>query len=552
MPGDNNGLDRRQLLSGGLAIGAGIVGASVFGPAFAVEPGKADSTLLRAPEPNPKRGGTFRTAFGATTAHNDIHQGGSYNILTQMYDGLVSRNLADGLQTIAPSLAKSWDISSDRTIYTFHLRGGVKFHDGTPFSSDDVAATFNRIISPPDNVVSIYKDQLSRVQKVRALDPLTVEFVLSEPWTPFLDVIAGPAMVIYSKKAIDENRSDLRKVMAPGTGPFVFDRHRVGEVWEFNRNKNYWNPELPYIDRLRMLNVPGWVDRGTAVMTDQADFSWNVSPQTWEEGTKRSDIRGTQLSCLNSHTLTLNNARKPFDNPLVRRAIHLAVSRQHMIQALSTQEPVFVSRWMPNVPPYAMPEEEILKLPGYRADKKQDIEQARDLLSDAGYPDGFGNVEMITASVTQWADINAPTFQDELKRTLKIQSRIRLVERGLLPETYKSGNFDMIQEAGYQSTFVDPTVLWTNNLRTGASSNWARYSNPKLDAIIDQVNGSSDEAARKQLFRQGMDLLDENPPFYLIGFCKHSPMWQSRVRGLAMDKRTFSEWGRLDTVWLDQ
>jgi peptide/nickel transport system substrate-binding protein/oligopeptide transport system substrate-binding protein len=188
----------------------------------------------------------------------------------------------------------------------------------------------------------------------------------------------------------------------------------------------------------------------------------------------------------------------------------------------------------------------------YRAEKEKDIEEARALLAEAGYPDGFGGVEMITASVPQWADINAPTFQDELKRTLNIDSTIRLVERGLLSEEYKNGNFDMIQETGFESTFVDPTILWTNNLRTGASSNWARYSNPDLDLIIDQLNSEADETVRQKLFDAGMDLLDANPAFYMIGFCEHSPMWQSRVRGLAMDQRTFSQWGHFDTVWLDQ
>ena len=508
--------------------------------------------MMKAPEPNPKRGGVLRTAWGATTAHTDIHQGGNNTVLIQLYDGLITKNLATGLRGFVPALATKWDVSPDGKVYTFSLREGVKFHDGTPFTSADVVATFTRIISPPSGVVSIYKDELAPVAGVDAPDAKTARFTLKNAWAPFIEVIASPSMIVYPKKALDENNGDLKKVIAPGTGPFVFKDHKVGEQWTFERNPNYWNPELPYVDRLEMLHVAAWNDRGAAVMTDQASFSWNVSPQLWEDAIKRSDLGGAQIPCLNSHTVMVNNTRKPFDDPRVRRAIHLAVSRQNMFQAISTQEPVFLSRWMPYASPFSPPNAELEKLPGYRADKDADIAEAKKLLAAAGYPEGFENVEIVTPSVAQWAEINTPAFQDELKKTLNIRAKIRLVERGVLSEEYKGGNWDMLLEGAFQSNYIDPTVLWTSHLRTGASINWSRYSNPKLDTIIDQLNVETDDAKRKALFGQGMDLLDENPPFYLIGFCAHSPLWQSYVKGMAMDKRLHVEWGRLDTVWIDK
>lgn len=508
--------------------------------------------MMRAPEPNPKRGGVLITAWSATTAHNDIHQGASSSILIHLYDGLVAKNLATGLRGIVPSLATRWDVSPDGKVYTFSLRDGVKFHDGTPFSSADVVATFTRIISPPEGMASVFRDELAQVAAVEAIDPRTVRFTLKNAWSPFLEVLANPAMVVYSQKAIGENNGDLRKVMAPGTGPFVFKDHRVGEKWVFERNPNYWNPDLPYVDGLEMLHVAAWNDRGAAILTEQAHLSFNVSPQTWEEGISRQGIGGSQLPCLNSHTVMVNNQRKPFDDPRVRRAVHLAVSRQNMIKAISTQEPAFLSRWMPYASPFAMPTDQLEKQPGYRADKDADIAEARRLLAEAGHPDGFENVELVTASVSQLAEINTPTFQDELRRTLNIRSKIRLVERGLLSEEYKNGNWDMLLEGAFQSTYIDPTVLWTTHLRSGASINWSRYANPQFDAIVDQINVEGDEQKRRELFNRGMDLLDENPPFYLIGFCAHSPMWRSYVKGLNLENRLHTEFGRLDTVWLDK
>jgi peptide/nickel transport system substrate-binding protein len=513
-----------------------------------VQPGE----LMKAPEPNPKRGGILRTAWGATTAHYDIHQGGNNNILIQTYDGLIHKNLMTGLRGVVPALATKWEASPDGKTYTFTLRDGVKFHDGTPFTSADVVATFNRIINPPSGMVSVFKDELAQVSGVDAPDAKTARFTLKAPWTPFLEVIASPSMIVYSKRAIDENGGDLRKVVAPGTGPHKFKDYKTGEQWTLERNPSYWNPELPYIDGIEALHVAAWNDRAAAVMTEQANFSWNVSPQLWEDAIKRPDLGGSQIPCLNSHTVMINNTRKPFDDPRVRRAIHLAVSRQNMFQAISTQEPVFLSRWMPYASPFSPPNSELEKLPGYRADKDADIAEAKKLLEAAGFPNGFENVEIVTPSVAQWAEINTPAFQDELKKTLNIRATIRTVERGVISEEYKNGNWDMLLEGAFESNYIDPTVLWTARLKTGASQNWSRYSNPQLDAIIDQLNAETDEAKRKQLFNQGMDMLDQNPPFFLIGFCAHSPLWRSYVKGMSMDKRLHVEWGRLDTVWLDK
>ncbi|HEY3108014.1 MAG TPA: ABC transporter substrate-binding protein, partial [Chloroflexota bacterium] len=245
------------------------------------------------------------------------------------------------------------------------------------------------------------------------------------------------------------------------------------------------------------------------------------------------------------------------DNPLVRRAVHLASNRQNYFKSWETGEPIFLSRWMPNGSPYATPVEQIEKMPGYRPDKTEDIATARKLMAEAGYPNGFDGVDLVTPEVALWAQVSAPAFQEDLKKALNIGSKIRIVERGVLSEAYQKGDFGVLLESGYSSGQFDPTVLWTTNLKTGASSNWARYSNPALDKLIEQVNVEMDETKRRALFAQGMDMLDENPPFYMIGFCNHSPMWNKRVRGLNLDgegpiKRSYSDFGRVDTAWIDK
>ncbi len=505
---------------------------------------------MRAPEPSPKRGGTLRTAYGITVANYDFHQGGG-GPLVMAFDNLVTQNMTDGLATIVPELAKSWEISEDGKTYTFKMRDGVNFHDGTPFSAEDVVATYQRIISPPQDMVSVYRESMAVVDKVELVDPMTMRFVLKHPWRPFLGALTGVNMVIYSKKSLEDNKGDMRKVIAPGTGAFIYKEYKQAERWVFERNPNYWNKELPYVDRVEMLHVPAWTDRGTTVISDQADFSWNVSKDMFDEGQRRSDIVGTRIlpHFGAAYHVEINNKKKPFDDPRVRKAIHLAVNRQNLIKVYAGQEFITMDRWTSHANDYAMPIAEIEKLPGYRPDKTADIDAAKKLLADAGYADGF-DAELMSADVAPHAQIMAPAFQDQLKKALNIRTTIKVAERSLLIESLNSGQFDMQLSTDYGTDIPDPELMWTRQLKTGGSQNTSKYSNPKFDAVLEKLSTELDDAARQKLFLEGMDILDEDPPFLMMGFADHLPMWRSKVHGIVANWR-HTQWGRLHTVWLD-
>ncbi len=512
----------------------------------------AATGVLRAPEPNPKRGGTLKVAVGVTTPHFDIHQGAATHVLCHMYNNLVRWNLADGLRSIIPDLAQRWEVSADGLVYTFYLRDGVKYHDGTPFGADDVVASYTHISSPPQGIVSPNAQLFSMVDKIEAVDRLTARFKLKEPRAYFMELLADPAGVIYSKKALDENNQDLRKVIAPGTGAFVFKEHKQAERWVLDRNPNYWEPDLPYVDSMEWLHVPAWTDRGTAVLTGQADLSWNVSFETWDEGQKRKDIvQVNKLPNFGAYAVLFNTKKKPFDDPRVRRAIHLAVSRQDLITAFQTQEWISLTRWIPHGDKFATPQDEIAKLPGFRPDKADDITAAKKLLADAGFSSGIGQVELLSASVAPHAEVMAPAFQDQLKRTLGIETRIRVAERALLSEEQKAGNFEMVLDTpGHILSDVSP--LGNTYWKTGGSRNWGSYANTEFDGLLRQYDAEVDEGKRRQMASQLQNMLDENPPWYLIGFTFHLPMWRGNVKGLALDNRAFAQWGHMETAWIDK
>ncbi len=523
------------------------------GTRAAATPVANDAGRLVSPDPNPKRGGTLRMAFGVTTSNYDLQQGAAASVLCHIYSQLVRLNIVDGLKTIVPDVTERFDIAPDGLTYTFKLRGGVQFHDGTTLSADDVTATYNRMIFPPQGVVSLLKDRFSAVGKVETTDPLTVKFTLKQPSPIFLLVLTDPTQAIYAKKTLEANNNDLRKVqLAPGTGPFMFKEYKEAEKWTLVKNPNYWNKDLPYLDAIELLHVAAWSDRGTAVLTGQADLSWNVSKETYDEGAKKPDVTKTnRVGAFGAYQVLINTKVKPFDDPRVRRAINLALNKQGLIEAFRTQEQIDLSRWAPHGGAFATSREEIAKLPGYRPDKTQDLADAKKLLTEAGFPNGIPGVELLCASVAAHAEIMAPAIQDQLKRALGIEIKIRVAERSLLVEDEKAGRFTLVLDTP-GGPISDISPIANTYFKTGGSQNFGAYSNAKFDDALKQADAELDNTKRRALIDQLQDLLDQDPPWLFIGYTDHLLMWRAYLKGLALDKRVQLEWGRVDTAWLDK
>ena len=272
---------RRDFLKNATAAAAGTYGLS---PAFALAapvPEKFDGSgfKLKAPEPNAKSGGVLRHGMPLRAPHFDIHQAGTIFILGAtacMFDNLIRRDPNDGAKTIIPDLAHSWEIASDGQTYTFHLRQGVQFHDGAELTSEDVKATYDRIAKPPAGV-SIPRSVLFKaVREIKARDKYTVEFKLSEP-RPIdfmMSAFASGWNVIVRKKTLEDNNYNLRKVVTyPGTGPFRSVRRVENELWVMERNPNYWNKGLPYLDGIEFYHVlPFSPEMGSAILSGRVDY----------------------------------------------------------------------------------------------------------------------------------------------------------------------------------------------------------------------------------------------------------------------------------------
>src|SRR5215813_4315660 len=396
-----SGVDRRTFLKRAGATGAGAVIASrisTTGRAIA-----QDATVR--PDPAAKRGGTLRYGILSAAAHFDVHQSGTVaNIGPQspMYDTLIRRSPKDG-QTIIPDLAQRWEISPDGKKYTFHLRKGVKFHDGADFTADDVKATYERICRPPKGVVIPRTPLFATVGDIVVVDPHRIEFRLTEarPKAYMLGAFASGWNIIVRKKTLEEHGGNLRQVMNyPGTGPFRHVSRKDKEIWVMDRNPDYWNKGLPYVDRLEVYHMfPFSPELGSSFLSGKVDYARLLDPVSWR---KAKEMPGVTTAAFNQSVIQAywtNMKRKPFADPRVRRAIHLAMDRPTLVEVVKDTAPMQVGGFVYPFHDYSTPRAELEKRLGYQKDPKAAVQEARRLMKEAGYPQGIKGLDFVVRDI---------------------------------------------------------------------------------------------------------------------------------------------------------
>lgn len=541
----------------GTSAAATSSGAGASAPTAPAAARSAD--MVAALEANARKGGVFTIAGPGDPAHFDLDQSPSLvNLWPQspMYDNLIRFNPLDGGQTIIPDLATKWEVSPDGLTYTFHLRPGVKFHDGTPFTAEDVIATFERRRNPPSGVVSIRQELFKPIEKMDAPDPNTVRFTLSAPRGYFLEALATGWSVIFSKKSLEQNKFDLRRVPdSPGTGAYRFKSYNAGEKWVLERNADYWNPNVPYVERMERLIVPDGKDQGTAVLAGRADYADNPSIDTHLEAQKKAGDVGTVLHRATwAWTVTFNAQKPPFNDARVRRAVHLAINRQQLAEIYRLAAAIDMgTRWVQPGSPLATRADDVLKLPGWRAAKDADLAEAKKLMAAAGLPNGIKDLVILNRGTSgAGLEVWAPAFQDMLKQTLQIESVIRPVETSVYWDSVRGGDFHMtiLQPAG---AINDPSDYWSQWFKTNGPQNYGNWSNPAFDDLLSKVDAELDAEKRRGLVAQAEDLLDQECPMFMHGWMSIPRIWRTPVKGVDQQHIQGSYLVvRYDTIWLDR
>jgi ABC-type transport system substrate-binding protein len=558
-PSNAPGWRRRALLQAGAAALMGGYGlAPRYGLAADV-PLEFDGSKfkLAAPEPNPKSGGVLKYGILNRPPHFDVHQSGTVgNIGTQgcMFDNLIRRDPRDSGKTIIPDLAHSWQIAKDGKTYTFHLRQGVEFHDGTPFTADDIKATFDRIRQPPSGV-SIPRTPLFRaVSEINVRDKHTVEFKLAQPRSVnfMMSAFASGWNVIFSRKTLEEHQYNLRRVLnIPGTGPFKTVRRVENEVWVMEKNKNYWNAGLPYLDGIEVYHLlPFSPELGSAILSNRIDYGRAMDPVTRRRAAATPGMSTAQFYQSVIHAVWTNVKRKPLDDARVRRALHLVLDKAVLVDVVKDVAPLMTGGFLYPFSEFATPKEEMAKRLGYQADSAAAIREAKSLLAAAGVGSAMRPLDFMVRDLNHHK-LFGQAIQAMLKE-VNVQTNIRTVVESTWFGDVANGNYDLAMGA-IVSTLLDPSDYFNAWYRTNGPQNYSFWDNAPFNALVDEIDTEVDAAKRKELVRKAEAIMEQDPPLLPVAWENIIDIYYNYVKG-HNPKDYFGMYDvvRFDTFWLDK
>jgi peptide/nickel transport system substrate-binding protein len=532
----------------------GVAGAASTAPAFLRSRAEAQETPAR--DPAAKRGGTLRYGVHTAPAHFDVHQSGTVaNIGAQspMYDTLIRRDPRDG-QTIIPDLAHKWEVSPDGKKYTFHLRKGVKFHDGADFTAADVKATYDRIVRPPKGVVIPRSSLFTAVGEIVALDSHRIEFRLTEP-RPQAFMLAAFACgwnVIVRKKSLDDNQGNLRQVMNyPGTGPFRHVSRKDKEVWIQERNPNYWNKGLPYVDHLEVYHLaPFSPELGSAFLSGKIDYARLLDPISWRKAKEMPGVTGAAFNQSVIQAFWMNQKKnKAFQDVRVRRAIHLAMDRHVLVDVVKDTAPMQIGGFVYPFHEASTPKAELEKRLGYQKDPKAAIQEAQRLMKEAGYGQGLKGLDFVVREANTFK-LWAVAIQAMLKENLNVECNLRVVQISQWFEEAAAGNFDLAISA-IVSSVMDPSDYFEAWYGKNGPQNYAGWTNEQFHSLARNIEREVDDSKRKPMIRQAEEILEKDPPLIPVAYEQIYDAWYNRVHGQNPSKYFgIYDVVRWDTVWM--
>jgi peptide/nickel transport system substrate-binding protein len=451
----------------------------------------------------PRKGGTLNFAVNAEPPNYDCHANTSFAFVHPVaphYSTLLKFD-APNYPKVVGDLAESWQVSPDGLTYTFKIRSGVKFHDGSALSSADVKASYDRIVKPPAGVVSIRQAAYDDVAAIEAPDPQTVVFKIKAPDPSLLANLASPWNCIYSAAKLGQDPKFPEKNIL-GTGPFKFVEHVAGSHWVGQRNEDYFIKGQPYLDGYRAVFM-----RGAAIINaiQGAQVLAEFRGQTPAERDKLKSALGDKITVQESPwvcnlVIGFNAEKKPFDDVRVRRALSLAIDRWQGSEALSK---IAIVRGVGATlrPGYdlAAGNAELEAMPGFSRNIAASRAEAKKLLAEAGHPNlKFKflnrNVPMPYTPVgvfliDQWRQVGVTVEHEQLET--------RLYQAALSGGNYEVG-------LDFNCDFMDePNLQLLKYLSADKSPiNYGRYQDRKMDELYDKQKRAADPKQRAAILRE--------------------------------------------------
>mgnify|MGYP002713058718 FL=1 len=465
----------------------------------------------------------------AVTAVND------FRILMNVYDGLVRYKA--GTLEVEPALATAWEISTDGTVYTFSLRDGVTFHDGSAFDAEAVVFNFERMLKDDHP----YHDTgpfplsffFSAVQTVEAVDPKTVKFTLNEPYAPFLSNLAYPTGLIVSPAAVKQHGKEFGRHPS-GTGPFRFAEWRANEAVVIEKNQGYWDGDAAS-NAIVYRPITDANTRVAEMLAGGIDLMVEVPP------TALSQFRGDSFKVVEQagpHLwfLILNCKDGPFADKRVRQAANYAINKEALVNDVLEGTAEVAAG--PTPPAFAWAYDDKLRPYPY------DPEKARALLAEAG-ADG--------AELTFYVTEGGSGMLDPIAMGTAIQADLAAVGLKVKIETYEWNTFLGKVNPGLEGKADMAEMAWMTNdpdtlpflaLRTDAwpdkgGFNSGYYSNPEVDKLLEAARVSTDQAERAKLYKQMQQIVHDDAPWVFVANWKQNAVTSASVEHFALEPSFF-------------
>ena len=476
-------------------------------PGATTAPGPAQQGSSK-PAEQPRSGGELQFVVSAEPPSFDAHRETTFAMIhpTAPHYSLLIKFNPEKYPEVMPDLAESWQISPDNLTYTFKIRQGVKFHDGSPLAARDVKASYDKIISPPEGVVSIRKAQYAAVESVEAPDPTTVVFKLKYPSAAMLSLLASPWNYIYSADKLAADPKWYEKNVV-GSGPFKFVEYVAGSHWVGQKNPDYFIQGQPYLDGFRATFIRETSAQVAAVRGGRAHAEFRGFTPPARDDLVRA--LGDQITVQESPwvlalIVVFNTEKKPFDDPRVRRALSLALDRWAGSEALSKITFVKpVGALVRPGSPFARPDTELLTLPGFSRDANAAKEEARRLLREAGVPEGF----QFTLKNRDVPQPYEPTGVFVIDQWRKIGLNVTQLqqETAAYDGDKRTGDYEV--SIDFLSDYLDePDIQLSKFISADRSpANYGRYTDRELDQLYDQQSRETDPQKRNQLVWQFED-----------------------------------------------
>lgn len=465
-------------------------------------------------------------------------------VVMQVQEGLLSKDLATG--EFIPGLAESWTVSEDGRVYTFNLRDGVQFHDGTSFTSEDVMFTFEFLTGARDG--GIYASQYQpQIESIEAPDARTFIVQLHEPWEDFESLLVHHwATKILSRDAVEAAGDSYgnQQTGNVGTGPFQFQSWDTDGTVTIVRNENYWQEGLPYLDGVAFHRVPDGPVRILHVRSGDADIAFQPPLDQLADVTRGSD--SVQAVCAPGNPLVVihfNTRSEPFSDVRLRQAVAYGLDRQALVDGVygdyaDVAVDMFPAWHWHHDPSYV----------GF----SHDPERARSLLAEAGYgPSNPLRVDFNPLNEAEYRDLGI-YIQAQLAE-IGIEVQLTPMESAALNDHRNTQAFKAdVTRWGLPSTITDDYMFKlfhsTAPLNRTFYNMEGGYSNPQVDEMLAQAR-QSPAAQASEMYRQLVDLITEDMPMARIAFKQNCQLASIDVTNLQVQG---TDSFPLTEVWLNR